>query len=223
MNIRGTHRFDAPREAVFAAIRDPRVLLAVIPGCEAVEQVAPDEYDGRISLRLPGVVGTYRTLVRLVDAASPTAGLEGEVDGSLGSITGHADFRLAEPTAARTTWTTAGRASIGGPLARLDSRFAEGSPDRSSTRACAPWTLRLATEGSRVTVTHYFLPASVPEALACSSEHGPELLVMAGGTVAMPLINEGISLPAGSWACAGPASTGSSASATRCASAPRRR
>jgi CO/xanthine dehydrogenase FAD-binding subunit len=36
----------------------------------------------------------------------------------------------------------------------------------------------------------------VPEALALLAEHGPELLVMAGGTVAMPLINEGISLPA---------------------------
>jgi CO/xanthine dehydrogenase FAD-binding subunit len=46
-----------------------------------------------------------------------------------------------------------------------------------------------------VTVTSYFLPASVPEALALLATHGPSLLVMAGGTVAMPLINEGISLP----------------------------
>ena len=35
----------------------------------------------------------------------------------------------------------------------------------------------------------------MPEALALLGAHGPELLVMAGGTVAMPLINEGISLP----------------------------
>ena len=46
-----------------------------------------------------------------------------------------------------------------------------------------------------MTVSHYYLPASVPEALGLLGEHGPELLVMAGGTVAMPLINEGISLP----------------------------
>jgi CO/xanthine dehydrogenase FAD-binding subunit len=46
-----------------------------------------------------------------------------------------------------------------------------------------------------VTVSSYFLPASVPEALGLLGEHGPELLVIAGGTVAMPLINEGISLP----------------------------
>ncbi|MEI7742532.1 MAG: FAD binding domain-containing protein [Chloroflexota bacterium] len=46
-----------------------------------------------------------------------------------------------------------------------------------------------------MTVTDYYLPASLPEALGLLDRHGPELLVMAGGTVAMPLINEGISLP----------------------------
>ncbi len=46
-----------------------------------------------------------------------------------------------------------------------------------------------------MTVRSYFLPRSLPEALGLLREHGPDLLVMAGGTVAMPLINEGISLP----------------------------
>jgi CO/xanthine dehydrogenase FAD-binding subunit len=46
-----------------------------------------------------------------------------------------------------------------------------------------------------VTVRNYYLPQSLPEALGLLERHGPELLVMAGGTVAMPLINEGISLP----------------------------
>ena len=47
-----------------------------------------------------------------------------------------------------------------------------------------------------MTVSSYFQPASVADAVALLEQHGPELLVMAGGTVAMPLINEGISLPA---------------------------
>jgi len=46
-----------------------------------------------------------------------------------------------------------------------------------------------------VTVRQYFLPRSLPEALGLLERHGPELLVISGGTVAMPLINEGISLP----------------------------
>jgi CO/xanthine dehydrogenase FAD-binding subunit len=46
-----------------------------------------------------------------------------------------------------------------------------------------------------VTVGAYLLPRSLPEALGLLERHGPDLLVMAGGTVAMPLINDGISLP----------------------------
>ena len=46
-----------------------------------------------------------------------------------------------------------------------------------------------------MTVANYFLPGSLPEALGLLESNGPELLVMAGGTIAMPLINDGISLP----------------------------
>ena len=46
-----------------------------------------------------------------------------------------------------------------------------------------------------MTVATYFLPRSRSEALGLLERHGPSLLVMAGGTVAMPLINEGISMP----------------------------
>jgi carbon monoxide dehydrogenase subunit G len=97
----------------------------VIPGCETVDEVAPDEYVGRIRLRLPGTVGVYRTWVRVVDAVEPVrAGLEGRIDGQLGSITGRADFDLTG-TATGTRLSYEGRASIDGPLARLDSRFTE--------------------------------------------------------------------------------------------------
>jgi len=46
-----------------------------------------------------------------------------------------------------------------------------------------------------VAVKEYFLPQSVEEAVSLLADHGPELLVMAGGTIAMPLINEGVSMP----------------------------
>jgi CO/xanthine dehydrogenase FAD-binding subunit len=46
-----------------------------------------------------------------------------------------------------------------------------------------------------MTVERYFLPETLPEALSLLETHGPSLLVMAGGTVAMHLINDGISRP----------------------------
>ncbi len=126
MNIRGSRTLDAPRAAVFAAICDPTTLLAVIPGCREIEQVGANEYRGRIALRLPGIVGSYRTVVRLVDADEPSYGqLEGEVSGAPGSIKGRASFRLTE-SGRGTTIDYDGSAVISGPLARLDGRFVEG-------------------------------------------------------------------------------------------------
>ena len=125
MNIHGTRTLDAPSEAVFDAICDPSTLLAVIPGCSEIEQVG-DAYHGLIALRLPGVTGSFRTVVRLVEARPPTFGrLEGEVVGRPGTIRGSASFRLIEADG-RTTVDYEGQAELGGPLARLDNRFAEG-------------------------------------------------------------------------------------------------
>lgn len=46
-----------------------------------------------------------------------------------------------------------------------------------------------------MTIREYLVPESLPAAIGLLERHGPELLVMAGGTVVMPLINEGKALP----------------------------
>jgi CO/xanthine dehydrogenase FAD-binding subunit len=46
-----------------------------------------------------------------------------------------------------------------------------------------------------MTVHEYALPRSLPEALDLLAARGPDLLIIAGGTIAMPLVNEGLSLP----------------------------
>lgn len=46
-----------------------------------------------------------------------------------------------------------------------------------------------------MTVSTYYRPDSLAEALDLLARHGSDLLVIAGGTVAMPLINDGLSLP----------------------------
>jgi CO/xanthine dehydrogenase FAD-binding subunit len=46
-----------------------------------------------------------------------------------------------------------------------------------------------------VSVKEYLLPQSLAEAVELLAQHDGSLLVMAGGTIAMPLINDGISTP----------------------------
>lgn len=149
MKLHGTYHFAAPRPAVFAAIRDPRVLMAVIPGCEAVEETAPDEFDGKIILRLPGAVGSYRTHVRLVDVTPPErAGLDGHVEGSMGTVVGHAELVLRDAaTGPGTDLVYQGSGRIGGPLARLDGRFVERLAETLIGQGLRALDQRLATEG----------------------------------------------------------------------------
>jgi len=126
MNLTGRATLDAPREAVFAAICDPRALLEIIPGCREIRQGAEDEYRGQIAMRLPAIVGTYDTHVRLTETDPPAYGaFDGRVEGRAGTITGHASFRLSEE-GGRTVIEYQGTGVVGGPLARLDSRFVEG-------------------------------------------------------------------------------------------------
>ena len=148
MKLHGTYSLRAPREVVFEAICDPGVLMEVVPGCEAIEQVSPTEYQGRLSLRLPGIAGSYRTTVRLVDVVPPDrSGMEGHLEGAMGSIDGRADFVLAG-TAASTTLEYDGHAVIQGPLARLDSRFAERLAESLIAQGLRSLDVRLARDAS---------------------------------------------------------------------------
>ena len=95
MHVNGRGTLLAARADVFAAICDPKTLLEIIPGCRDVTMLAPDEYRARIALRLPGIVGQYDTLVRLVETEPPARGvIAARLVGKLGGMVGRATFTL---------------------------------------------------------------------------------------------------------------------------------
>jgi carbon monoxide dehydrogenase subunit G len=92
-------------------------------------------------------VGRYRTRVRLVDVIAPDrSGLQGRVDGPMGSIDGTADFVLRDADGG-TDMDYRGTGRIDGPLARLDSRFAERLAESLIDQGLRALDARLATEG----------------------------------------------------------------------------
>ncbi len=126
MKIAGQSTLDAAAESIWPLIFDPRTLLLLLPGCEQVEQVAPDEYRGRMTLRIPAIAGTYETWVKVLKYEAPTfCQIQGEATGSSGSVRGQASFSL-QPEAQQTRIEYQGDAQIGGPLAGMNPRFAEG-------------------------------------------------------------------------------------------------
>jgi uncharacterized protein len=126
MKIAGQSTLDAAAEFIWPLIFDPRTLLQLLPGCEQVEQVAPDEYRGRMTLRVPAIAGTYETWVKVLRYEAPTfCQIQGEATGSSGSVRGQASFSL-QPEAQQTRIEYQGDAQIEGPLAGMNPRFAEG-------------------------------------------------------------------------------------------------
>lgn len=126
MKITGNYTLDGSRQDIWPLIHDPSSLVSLIPGCEQLDQISPDEYRGQVQLRLPAVTGTYTTYVKLIEDEVPRyCRFEGKVDGPAGSLSGTASFKL-EPVGTQTILEYEGQAMIIGSLARLDSRFAEG-------------------------------------------------------------------------------------------------
>jgi uncharacterized protein len=126
MKIAGQSILDATAESIWPLIFDPRMLLQLLPGCEQVEQVAPDEFRGRLTLHVPAIAGSYDTWVKVLQSEAPSfCQIEGEASGSSGSVRGQASFSL-QPEAQQTRITYQGDAQIGGLLAGMNPRFAEG-------------------------------------------------------------------------------------------------
>jgi|YNPNPStandDraft_1061719.scaffolds.fasta_scaffold24445_3 carbon monoxide dehydrogenase subunit G len=127
MRVAGTYLLDASVERVWPLIFDPVALVGLIPGCQRMEQVGPNEYRGQIQVGLTGITGIYDVVVRIAEQEEPHfCRLEGEVSSSAGSMKGAASFRLKEEVDHRTLIEYEGNAMLMGALAKFSSRFFEG-------------------------------------------------------------------------------------------------
>ncbi len=79
----------APRERVWAAIRDPALVAPCIPGCQSVEVVSPTLYKARIRVEIGPIRAEFNVDVEIVGETAPeeirsrTRGEEGSRASSL--------------------------------------------------------------------------------------------------------------------------------------------
>jgi carbon monoxide dehydrogenase subunit G len=127
VKIVGSYRLEAPIDKVWPRIFDPQSLMSLIPGCQQLQQVGPDEYRGQIHIGVAAVSGTYDTYVRLLTRDPPHhCCFAGEVSGSTGTIKGEASFTLKEVQHSNSCIEYEAEGMITGALAKLSPRFVEG-------------------------------------------------------------------------------------------------
>jgi uncharacterized protein len=127
MKLQGTHTFDAPRERVWRAILDPAILARTLPGCEKLERVGENDFQGVLNVQVGPVKGQFQGTLVLTDVR-PLEGYHMKLDGKgpAGFMNGEGDLRLTDAGGA-TMLTYDIDSQVGGRVAAVGQRLLESS------------------------------------------------------------------------------------------------
>ena len=128
MDFTGRYQIPAPPEAVWAALIDPDVLAAAIPGCDALEKTGDNAFAGAVTVKIGPMKARFKGKVTLSEMQEPSRlVLTGNGDGGVaGFVSGSAIILLAPKDGGTELTYTAG-ANVGGKLAQIGQRLIDGA------------------------------------------------------------------------------------------------
>ena len=132
MRIAGNATLHAPVETVYAALRDPRVLVRTIPGCERLEQVGEDAYQMTVTAGVASVRGTYAGDVRLTDQRAPGFVLRASGSGAPGTVSADVTVELSPGDNGTTELSYDADAVVGGMIGGVGQRLLTGVAKRTA-------------------------------------------------------------------------------------------
>ena len=128
MQLHGEVLIGAPRARVWAALNDPVVLAACIPGCEGVEVVSPVEKTARVMVKVGPVRARFAGRILLSDIVeneSCAMGFEGS-GGAAGMARGESQVTLTdEGSGTRLSYSV--KASVAGKLGQVGGRMIDAA------------------------------------------------------------------------------------------------
>ncbi len=128
MDMTGERRIQAPRETVWAALNDPDVLKASIPGCESLEKLSDTDLKATAAVKIGPIAARFTGKVQLLDLDPPNSyRIAGEGQGGVaGFAKGGAIVRLTDE-GAMTRLSYEVKAQVGGKIAQLGARLIDAS------------------------------------------------------------------------------------------------
>lgn len=128
MQMSDSREIKAHAETVFAAILDPEVLKACVPGCTEMSGSAEEGFQATVVQKVGPVKATFKGAVTLSDVDAPNSlTLSGEgKGGAAGFAKGGAKVRLEPGEGDTTVLHYEVEAKVGGKLAQLGSRIIDG-------------------------------------------------------------------------------------------------
>jgi hypothetical protein len=133
MEMSGEERIPATQADTWAALNDPEMLKACVPGCESIERVAENEYQVLMVARIGPVSAKFKGKLALADIDPPNSyslAFEGQ-GGAAGFGKGSARVQL-EPDGEGTLLRYQANANVGGKLAQIGSRLVDSAARKIS-------------------------------------------------------------------------------------------
>ncbi|MGH7985730.1 MAG: SRPBCC family protein [Candidatus Binataceae bacterium] len=128
MKITGEQTMPASRQLVWQLFNDPQRLSRLIPGCEKLEQLAPDEFRGTINVGVAAVKGIYDGKLKLNEVRPPEH-YKMLVDGKgkQGFMRGSGTLDLVAQDSNATLVKYTGDVQVGGPLMQVGQRVIDSA------------------------------------------------------------------------------------------------
>jgi len=127
MKVEGQHTFDASRAAVWSAVLDPEVIASIMPGCDALEQVGENAFEGTMKIKVGPVQGVFQGEVELSDLREGESyHIQIKGKGAPGFVDAQGDIRFLEEDG-KTVLAYEIDAKIGGRIASVGQRLLDSS------------------------------------------------------------------------------------------------
>ena len=177
MEIIGKQVIPVPRDVVWAALNNPEVLKACLPGCESVELTAPNEFKVAIKTVIGPLRARFQGSLRMSEVDAPSSCLmhfEGQ-GGAVGFGKGSANVALRD-TPEGTELAYEARAQVGGKLAQVGSRLIDSVAKKMTDDFFKAFRLQLvpaeAAPDSAKDKAAEPVAASAPAAASTGASHG---------------------------------------------------
>jgi len=126
LKIEGSYIFNAPRERVWQVLLDPKIMAQCMPGCESMNEVAPDQYEAIMKVGVASVKGTYKGKVSIKEKQAPSHYvLSATGSGGPGFMQGDVAIDLEESDR-QTVLKYSTDAKVGGLIASIGQRMLNG-------------------------------------------------------------------------------------------------
>ena len=178
MELASTRIVPARPHEVWAALNDPDVLKACLPGCESFVRSGESAYAVVIAARVGPVSARFNGRMTMSDIDAPngyTLHFEGQ-GGAAGFARGEARVTLAPEGEQHTAMNYVAKAQVGGKLAQLGSRLVDGAAAKMTDEFFARFVEQIGAPPASAAAS-----ASVPAPLA-EGEAAGTLLTPPGGS-----------------------------------------